>query len=133
MKKLATQYLLGGHSHHQERCELHDKVYINPGSLGLAIDGRGKRAEFAIMQGSEEEWKVKFYSIEYDIHEFLRDFRKSGLDEYGMVLNKAIKKTLLTGENYFYHAVCEACKLSEKPLHEIEENIWLKVEKNLDL
>lgn len=133
MKGLPTKYLLGGHSHHQEVTELYGKLYLNPGSLGLAIDGVGGRAEFAILEGDEAGWKPQLFSIPYDLDGFLQDFTESGLDEYGKVLNRGVKKTLKTGKNYFYYAVCEACKLSGKPLHQVEEDIWQQVAVNLEL
>ncbi len=48
---LNGSYLLGGHSHHQEIYRQTGKTYINPGSLGLAIDGMGRRAQFAVLTG----------------------------------------------------------------------------------
>ena len=112
---------------------MHGKMYINPGSLGLAIDFVGGRAEFAILEGDEEGWKPQLISIPYDLEGFLQAFTESGLDEYGMILNRAVKKTLRTGRNYFYYAVCEAIRLSGKPLGETTEDIWQQVAVNLEL
>lgn len=133
MRELPTEYLLGGHSHHQEATVVHGKMYINPGALGLAIDNVGGRAEFAILEGNKESWKPQLISIPYDLDGFLQDFTECGLDDYGMILNRAVKKTLQTGKNYFFHAVCEAIKLSGKPLPEIGEDIWQQVAVNLEL
>ncbi len=133
MKELPTEYLLGGHSHHQEATVMYGKMYVNPGSLGLAIDNVGGRAEFAILDGDKESWKPQLISIGYDLEGFLQDFTESGLDDYGMILNRAVKKTLRTGRNYFFHAVCEACKLSGKPLGETTEDIWQQVAVKLEL
>lgn len=133
MRTLPTQYLLGGHSHHQEVCVVHGKMYVNPGALGLAIDAVGGRAEFAILVGDEWSWKPQLVSIAYDLEGFLQDFTKCGLDEYGIILNRAVKKTLRTGKNYFFLAVCEACKISGKPLAETGEDIWQQVAEKLEL
>lgn len=133
MRELSTGYLLGGHSHHQEAVQMYGKLYLNPGSLGLAIDFVGGRAEFAIMEGNARSWKPELISIPYDLEGFLKDFTESGTDEYGLVLNRAVKKTLKTGKNYFYYAVCEACKLSGLPLHQVSEEIWQQVALNLEL
>lgn len=133
MRTLPTKYLLGGHSHHQEIAVMYDNIYVNPGSLGLAIDNVGGRAEFAILEGDKECWKPQLVSIPYDLESYLQDFTESSLDEYGMILNRAVKKTLQTGRNFFYYAVCEAIQLSGKPLGEIEEDIWQQVAVNLEL
>ncbi len=133
MRELPTKYLLGGHSHHQEATVMYDNLYVNPGSLGLAIDFKGGHAEFAILEGDKEGWKPQLISIPYDLEGFLQDFAESGLNEYGLFLTKAVKKTLRTGRNYFYEAVCEACKISGKPLPETGEDIWQQVAVNLEL
>ena len=49
MEQLDTEYLLGGHSHKQEIHRQDGKLYVNPGSLGLALDGKGGHAHFAIL------------------------------------------------------------------------------------
>lgn len=137
MEKLDTEYLLGGHSHNQEVYEYCGKVYLNPGSLGVAIDGIGRRAQFAMLCGVEKEekkvWEPKLFSIDYDVDGFLADYAGSGLDGYGMVLTRALKKTLLTGINYFYLAVVEAWKISGKPVAETPEEVWNQVAEKLEV
>ena len=63
MEALAYPYLLGGHSHHQEIDRMYGKTYINPGSLGFAVDGVGRRAQFAILTGMSEKWEAELLSI----------------------------------------------------------------------
>ncbi len=133
MDSLDTEYLLGGHSHHQEVFVRKDKMYINPGSLGCTVDFVGGRAEFAIMEGDKEGWRPQLISISYDVDSLLKEFTTCGLDEYGKVLTRSLKKTLRTGTNYFYLAVCEALKIKNRPLPEIEEEIWEEVAKKLEL
>lgn len=133
MRELPTGYLLGGHSHQQEASQMYGKWYINPGSLGLAMADKGGYAEFALLESSADGWKPQLLSIPYDLEGFLRDFAESGLEEYGMVLTRAVKKMLCTGRNYFYEAVCEACKISGKPLPETGEDIWQQVAERLEL
>lgn len=144
LRNLQEDYLLGGHSHNQELISKLGKTYVNPGALGFAIDGKGRQAQFAMLRTAEESkqagkdttrpaFDVKLVSIPYDVDAFLQDFTVSGLDEYGMVLNRAIKKTLVTGINYFYKSVLEAIRLSGKPLPEIPEEIWNQVAERLEL
>lgn len=133
MKELTTRYLLGGHTHHQEVVSLYDKLYINPGSLGLAIDEKGGHADFTILEGNKEGWKYELISIPYDLEGMLKTFAESGVDEYGLVLNRAVKKTMKTGINWFYLAAMDAMKLSGKPLQQVEEDIWNQVAEKLEL
>ncbi len=133
MKELPTDYLLGGHTHHQEAERIHDKMYINPGSLGLAINEKSGHAEFAILEGSRDVWEAELISVPYDLEGMLQTFSESGVDEYGLVLNRAVKKTMKTGINWFFFAAMDAMQLSGKPLQQVEEDIWNKVAEKLDL
>lgn len=136
MEELAYRYLLGGHSHHQEIYRQQDKTYINPGSLGFAIDGVGRRAQFAMLTGDAEGWEAELLSISYDVEEYLRCFTESGVDEMGMTLNKAIKKSLVTGVNYFFQCILamekraaemdmESVKLPQSEWEKLEERFGL--------
>lgn len=137
MRTLETEYMLGGHSHNQEIDIRYGKTYVNPGSLGLAVDGIGKRAPFAMLYGEEQNgkktWRPELINIPYDVDGYLADFGKCGLDEYGKVLNRAVKKTLLTGINYFYLSVVEAWKISGKNSSETPEEIWNRVAEILEV
>lgn len=133
MEQLQTQYLLGGHTHHQELDRLYGKTYLNPGSLGLPIDEQGCHAQFAVMEGNSRSWEIELLTIDYDVEGFLKDFRESGIEQYGLYLTRAVEKTLVTGHNYFYYSVCEACKISHKALPDTSEEVWRQVAEKLEL
>ncbi len=133
MQQLQTGYLLGGHSHHQEVDRLYGKTYLNPGSLGLPIDEQGRHTQFAMMEGSSRGWEIELVTLDYDVEGFLRDFAESGIEDYGLYLTKAVKKTLMTGHNYFYYSVCEACRISNKALPQTSEEVWRQVAEKLEL
>lgn len=137
LRELDEDYLFGGHDHHQELDSMLGKTYLNPGSLGFAIDGRGRHAQFAMLETKREGEKISYQaelvSIPYDVGSFLEDFTEAGLDEYGMVLNRGIKKTLTTGINYFYMAVREAVRIAKKPAMEIPEAVWNQVAERLGI
>ncbi len=136
LRSVAQRYLFGGHSHHQESFRYQGKTYLNPGSLGLAIDGVGKKAQFAEVTARGEEWEIELKSIPYDAEGFLRDFQKSGIEEYGMVLSRAVQKTLVTGVNFFYLTILEAEKASKEtgiPFDRLPENVWEQIGKCLEL
>lgn len=161
MEQMPLAYLLGGHSHCQETETRKGRTYINPGSLGFAIDGVGRKAQFAILTGIEtgetvavgkaadmdgreqmgtrdnSSWKAEFLSIDYDVEGFLQDFQSSGIDELGMTLNKAIKKSLLTGINYFYKCILameeEAGRAGRKSPADMPEEVWRQLEERFEL
>ena len=95
----------------------------------------GRHAQFAVLTGDESGWHPQLFTIGYDVDRFLEDFSESGLDEYGMVLNRAIKKTLLTGVNYFFQSVRTVIQLTggNVPLHRIGEEVWEAAAEQLDL
>ncbi|MBO5167181.1 MAG: metallophosphoesterase family protein [Lachnospiraceae bacterium] len=135
LKSVNVPYLFGGHSHNQEIECRYGTTYVNPGSLGGAIDGVGKLARFAMLETVEREgepaFEVELITIPYDIDSYLQDFKESGLDECGGVLAQAVKKNLLTGINYFYQSVVEAGKISGKPISEVSEETWEQVAQKL--
>lgn len=137
MGELAYAYLLGGHSHHQEIRRQQGKTYINPGSLGLAIDGVGGRAQFAVLTGEENRWEAELKSIPYDMKGYLESFTESGLDEIGLTLNKAVKKSVSTGINYFFKCILameeERKKAGVISMSEMPQEAWDRMEERFGL
>lgn len=134
LRQAKTPYLFGGHSHKQELRQTKTGTYLNPGSLGLAIDGVGKRAQFAVLEVQGGEYRTEFVSIPYDYEGLLRDFEESGLESYGMVQVRSVKKTLLTGVNYFYECVKLAIRLSGgQGTAQISEDIWERAAEKLSI
>lgn len=43
------------------------KTYLNPGSLGLALDGVGGHAHFAILTLENSTWQIECFQIPYDL------------------------------------------------------------------
>ena len=133
LTELPYCYLLGGHTHHQEIDRRQGKTYINPGSLGFA----GRRGQFAILEGNSQGWEAEFMSIPYDVDGYLRDFTESGVDDIGMTLNKAIKKSLVTGVNYFFKCIlameAEAKEKGLASMTELPETAWMKVTEQFEL
>lgn len=132
LKELPGRYLLGGHSHNQELYRQGEKNYINPGSLGMAIDGVGRRAQFAMLTGDDRGWQTEFFSISYDVEGYLKDFKESGVEEMGMTLNKAVQKSLVTGINYFFKCVVavteEAKSKGFSDFGQVPETFWRHLE-----
>lgn len=137
LEELKFSYLLGGHSHHQETDHRLGKTYINPGSLGFAVDGMGRRAQFALLTGSGRGWETELLSIPYDVDGYLAAFAESGVDEVGMTLNRAVKKSLVTGINYFYRCIvameAEAKRQGVPSIAQMPEEAWRRLEQRFEL
>lgn len=124
LQQISGAYLLGGHSHIQEIYTSGQKTYLNPGSLGYALDGIGRHAHFAVICGDACGWSIELKSITYDVEAFLEDFTKSGLDELAFVMNRAVKKMMLTGVNYVMKCVSEVERMTGLPPYRIPEEVW---------
>ncbi|MCM1026056.1 MAG: metallophosphatase family protein [Roseburia sp.] len=136
LESMPRPYLLGGHSHRQETAHRGGNTYINPGSLGLAIDGVGGRARFAVITGDRRGWRPELLSLPYDTESYLRDFAASGLEEIGMTLCKAVKKTLVTGINYFFRCIQEMEREAAGAgvgLADMPEEVWKRLEERFAL
>lgn len=132
---IKENYLLGGHSHIQEIFRFQNKTYLNPGAMGCSLDGIGQHAHFALLSATPNStvWETKLMSIPYDAKAYLLDFSESGLDTLGLVLNRAVKKTILTGINYSIKCVNRAVELTGLAPYQIPEDIWNKAAKELEL
>ena len=65
---------------------------------------------------------------------YLKDFEESGIEDYGKVQVRSVKKTLLTGINYFYECIKLVTKLSGGvSTDKIPEEIWEEAAKRLEL
>ena len=61
MQHIAVQFVLLGHTHIQFKRRVGDTLVINPGSVGLARDGR--QACYAVLR----DGKIDLHRIEYDV------------------------------------------------------------------
>lgn len=132
LENLDAAILLGGHSHKQEQKEYAGKTYLNPGSLGLALDGVGGHTHFAILTLENNAWQTELFQLPYDLDGYLAEFDRAGLETHGNVLARSLKRTLTCGVNYFYLTVKRVRELADAlALTDLEESIWEKAEKEL--
>ena len=97
MESTAASYILCGHTHIQGKIEHEGKVILNPGSVGLSLNGKGK-AQFMILQSAQDAWNEEFVSLEYDAENVIRDLHISGLWENAPAWCKVTEHMLRTGE-----------------------------------
>ncbi len=67
--------LISGHNHHRWDVTHAGRRAFNPGSVGLAEDGRGAVAPFAVLDGEE----IIRYEAPYNVNATLRAFVETGL------------------------------------------------------
>ena len=97
----------------------------------------GRRAQFALLSGSGEAWEAELCSIHYDVEGYLRAFTESGVDEIGLTLNKAVKKSIVTGVNYFFKCILameeKAREKGAGSMVELPQKDWEELEKRFEL
>ncbi|MBZ0305920.1 MAG: metallophosphatase family protein [Anaerolineae bacterium] len=79
-----TTYV-AGHYHLAFERQLDPWHILNPGSLGVPLDGIPK-ANYLILDGNTNGWKATFRRVEYDIEAVLTEFRRQRfVEKYGAV------------------------------------------------
>lgn len=101
LESIETSYLLCGHSHRQFTYSHHEKILINPGSVGVAI-GVKKMANIAILEWdiSLNHWNYQLISLPFDFARLRNIFYESELMEKAKLWPLCILKSMETGINY---------------------------------
>ncbi|MFL7793832.1 MAG: metallophosphoesterase [Anaerolineae bacterium] len=90
--------LVCGHTHIPWAQRHKKKLALNPGSVGMPING-DPRAQYAILTWQNDHWQVKHRAIPYDIDRTRAAFHQDGLLEEGGGFAKACLLNIETGQN----------------------------------
>ena len=128
MEENASSYILCGHSHVQGKIEHKGKVVLNAGAVGVSLHGDGK-AQFLILEGSEQKWNYEFISLEYDVEKVIEDLYISGLMQKAPAWCKVSEHLLRTGEISHGTVLAKAMELCKDELGEcnwpnVPEKYW---------
>jgi putative phosphoesterase len=72
--------LVCGRSHRPSARQVEGVWFINPGSVGLPVDGDA-RASYALLQISQEEIQAQHYRVAYDVEQTVAALRDNDLPE----------------------------------------------------
>lgn len=86
--------LLSGHNHHRWDVAHAGRRAFNPGSVGIAEDGRGGVAPFAVLDGEE----LIRYEVPYDVNAALRAFVETGLHRAAPEWTRIVALVMQTAE-----------------------------------
>jgi putative phosphoesterase len=75
--KIEGEIFVSGHTHIQQLKKMNDKLYLNPGSVGMPRDN-DPRAAFAIINGSD----ILLGRVEYDIDRVCHLMAEAGFNDY---------------------------------------------------
>lgn len=90
--------LLSGHNHHQWDVTHGGRRAFNPGSVGMAEDGVGAAAPFAVLETGGGTMRLTRHLVPYDVRRTLRAFIDSGMCKAAPEICRACARVLLTAE-----------------------------------
>lgn len=124
--------LLCGHSHIPYIFRRKDRMLVNPGALGMPVNGQTS-AQYAVID-YDGEFHPEIISVEYDIERAAAEFAESGLLAKSAVWGRGLVATLRTGVNYTVHAVRLVERLSAEPgLPVTDETLWDRAAEELQI
>jgi predicted phosphodiesterase len=91
--------LVCGHSHIPWVQEQDARLVLNPGSVGLPINGDW-RAQYALLTWDEGHWRATHRAVVYDLERLRQDYALSGLLAAGGAFARACLRCSETGHNF---------------------------------
>jgi predicted phosphodiesterase len=92
--------LVCAHSHIPWKQELHGTLAVNPGSVGVPINGDA-RAQYALLTWARDRWEAELRAIPYDLQQIRSAFEKSDILAIEGDLASALLRSIETGLNLF--------------------------------
>ena len=92
----AGTLLITGHNHIRWDVRVGDRRAVNPGSAGLAEDGRGGVAPFAVLD--TDDARITLHEAPYRVADTLRAFITTGMHRSAPEISRAVARVLQTGE-----------------------------------
>ena len=90
--------LVSGHIHTPWRLEHGRRLAVNPGAAGMAEDGRGGLARFAVVDTEAGRPDIECHAVVYDAGRTLRAYIETGACDAAPEICRAAMLTMRTGE-----------------------------------
>lgn len=137
-KRIKSNILLCGHSHHRKIVNIKDKQIIFCPSLGLPQDGEEYgHTWITLLTSSETAWNAEFIDIEFDADALIDDYKKSDLLRYAPVFSQCIIKSLQMRGDIAYQCVVLAWDYAGKDGFKggkiLPEKYWIQAAKELEI
>jgi len=91
---------LFGHNHLQFHTEYKGRLFINPGSCGMAADWDATAA-YTLLTWKDEAWHVAERRVEYDLQTIANGLISTGYHDYAPMWSEVVKQQAQTGKEYF--------------------------------
>ncbi len=78
LEDIKESVLICGHTHESWSKVIHNKLIVNPGSVGVPFN-KNKYAEYAVLTWEDSQWIVSHHQVKYDLKELEQTFFESEL------------------------------------------------------
>lgn len=76
---ITEKYVICGHTHVQRCFYSNETRVINVGAIGVALSGKGRVAQYVILDSASGDWNVEPFDVEYDVGYVEKEIYDSGL------------------------------------------------------
>jgi putative phosphoesterase len=135
LDEIDENVLICGHTHIQWIQKDEGKLALNPGSVGLPING-DPRAQYAILTWQGNHWQTQRRAIPYDIERTRAAFQENGLLKEGGGFARACLLNMETGQNVPGRFIEYACQVATQAGLErnatLPDTMWEHIETTFD-
>lgn len=122
------RYILFGHTHLQCEDRSDDRLFLNPGAVGVPMHSGGK-TQFMILCQNEQTWQYEFVSLNYNRDKVIKEIRECGLEREAPYWSRITKHLLSTGKISHGTVLVRAMELCEQAgrtcsWYDIPEEYW---------
>ena len=127
--------LLCAHSHISWKQELEGRLIMNPGSVGIPING-DTRAQYAVLTWQGGRWQVEQRAIDYDRDQIRAAYQESGILDIEGAFALAQLRAIETGQNVprwlLSHCRSQATQAGVAESEAIPDEIWAQASATFD-
>ena len=126
LKTMPDGVYVFGHTHVQWHARFPVKLFINPGSCGLPLDGEATAA-YTILEEGAGNWHVSEHRVPYDAAAFVNDIKKSSLYSEAAAWCDVVACEWLTGYEhveFFLRFVTSYAKEIGDPVRPYSRETW---------
>ena len=93
LAEVAEPTVVAAHSHLPLDRQAGGRHLINPGSVGVPLDGRPGIARYALLEGRPAGWSVRQQCVSYDLTPLFAEFARQGFaEQYGITAQLVIEE-----------------------------------------
>jgi len=117
---------LFGHNHMQFHMEYKERLLVNPGSCGQALDF-DTAAAYTLLVREDNRWTVRERRVAYDLNEVIEGLHASGFADCSPMWSKIFTLELMTGKVYmtpFVMHLLETGRALGRSEYPVSDEVW---------